>query len=302
LTGSSGTTALCEWAGSHSYENMGNSVAGVGDINGDGFADVGAGSPGYTGSVQQEGRAVVWYGNNRYDASDTVARRCQQWRSDGSAPIGLGGMTTPGSDFVLQAWTGSAAGRTDVRLEWQVAPLGTLLGGAVAVGPWTESTPWPIGTPVAMQSTPITVPGNGPAHWRLRVASRSPYFPHSPWQSPALNGRQETDLRRPASTSDVGDSEVVQALLPRLMVAPNPFNPRTHLAFDLHRDGRVRIELYDLAGRHVATLLDEVRPAGRVDVMWDGRDAAGRAAASGTYFARATGGNEVATAKLMLIR
>ena len=301
LTGTAATTPLREWGGSQSFENLGRCVAGVGDINGDGFADVGAGSAGYTGSVYKEGRTLAWYGNNKYQAYDTVPRRAQQLRSDASAPIGLGGLTG-GPDFRLQAWTGSAAGRTDVRLEWQVAPYGTPLGGAVARGNWTDSAPYGVGTTVNLQSPPVGVPGGGQAHWRLRVASRSPYFPHSPWQSPSRNGRQEADLRLGGAASGVDDGVIPSFPASRLLVAPNPFNPRTQLSFDLRHDGQVTIELFDLAGRRVATLLDEVRPAGRVEVIWDGRDDSGRASASGTYFARATGGGETATAKLTLIR
>ncbi|HKK70786.1 MAG TPA: T9SS type A sorting domain-containing protein [Candidatus Krumholzibacteria bacterium] len=67
---------------------------------------------------------------------------------------------------------------------------------------------------------------------------------------------------------------------------PNPFNPATSIAFDLPREGRARIEVYDLRGRHVATLLDAVRPAGRDEVIWRGTDASGRAVASGVYVVR----------------
>jgi hypothetical protein len=227
----------------------------------------------------------------------------QQVRTGGAAPIGLGGLTQGGNDFMLQAWAGSAAGRTAVRLEWQVAPLGTPLGGAPATGAWSDNMPAGPGAPTGLLSPPIAVPGPGPAHWRLRVASRSPYFPHSPWLSPVRNGWQETDLRWPAWLSAVDGGEVAAApgLVP-LRVAPNPFNPRTMLSFDLRRDDRVRIELFDLAGRRVAVLLDEPRPAGRVEVAWDGRDEAGRGVASGTYFARAVGGGETAAAKLTLVR
>ncbi len=292
---------LREWAGVQSWENLGNVVAGVGDVNGDGFADVGAGSPGYTGGVAQEGRTVIWYGNNRYQAYDTQARRPQQWRGDASAPLALGDMTAGGNDFRLQAWTANAAGRTDVRLEWQVAPLGTPLGGGVSAGPWTDSGS--AGTSSALLSSPIAVPGGGPAYWRLRVASRSPYFPHSPWLSPARNGRLETDLRRPSVLSGVGDGDVAGPPSPsRLWAAPNPFNPRTRLSFVLPRTGHVRIALYDLAGRRVAMLVDAERPAGAVEAVWDGRDDGGHAAPSGVYLVRAEGGGASATAKISLVR
>lgn len=65
---------------------------------------------------------------------------------------------------------------------------------------------------------------------------------------------------------------------------PNPFNPRTRIAFALPRAGHVHLAVYSLDGRLVATLLDEERPAGRHEVTWQGRDGADRPVATGTYF------------------
>jgi hypothetical protein len=302
LTGAAATTPLRQWNGSHAYENVGNSVAGVGDVNGDGFADVGAGSPGYTGTVAGEGRTQIWYGNNRYQAGDTVARCAQQRRSDLSAPIGLGGRTAPGFDFDLRAWTGSAAGRTKVRLEWQVSASGSPLGGAtLARGGWSDSSPSGAGSSQALDSGGVAVPGAGRAQWRLRVAAKSPYFPHSPWLSPSRNGRQQADLRRAPYASAVGD-DIAAARAVGLAAVPNPFNPRTVLSFSLPRAGAVRVQVFDLAGRRVATLLDGSYEAGPMSVEWDGTDEAGRAVASGTYFARAQGAGVEAATKLTLVR
>ncbi len=301
LTGAAATTPLRQFAGSHSWENLGNCVAGLGDLNGDGFADVGAGSPGYTGDVSQEGRIVCWYGNNRYQADDTVARCAQQRRTDNSAPIGLGGLTNSGNDFRMRALPTSAAGRKDVRLEWQVAPYGVALTGTPRTSPWSDSAPGGPGTGAPLSSGSVTAPGTGPVHWRLRVASRSPYFPHSPWLSPSRNGRQEKDLRRQSYLAAVGDGATPPARS-ALTVSPNPFNPRTEIAFALGRADRLKIDIFDLAGRLVTRLLDEPRPAGRVVVTWDGTDAQGHAVASGLYVARASGGGASATAKLALVR
>ncbi len=67
---------------------------------------------------------------------------------------------------------------------------------------------------------------------------------------------------------------------------PNPFNPATTIAFALARPGPARLDVYDARGRLVRTLVDGPRPAGPQAVTWDGRDAAGRDAASGVYFYR----------------
>jgi hypothetical protein len=68
-----------------------------------------------------------------------------------------------------------------------------------------------------------------------------------------------------------------------LSAAPNPFNARTELVFDLARSEPARLAVYTAAGRRVVTLLDEVLAAGRHRVPWNGLDAGGRPVASGVY-------------------
>ena len=65
---------------------------------------------------------------------------------------------------------------------------------------------------------------------------------------------------------------------------PNPFSPETHIAFELPLGGRAELQIYDVRGRLIRTLLDAKRPAGLQSVRWDGRDETGRAVASGVYF------------------
>lgn len=65
---------------------------------------------------------------------------------------------------------------------------------------------------------------------------------------------------------------------------PNPFNPRTRIGFTLPEDGFAELAVYDAAGRCIVTLVHAWRPAGTHWVEWDGRDAQGRAVASGVYY------------------
>lgn len=65
--------------------------------------------------------------------------------------------------------------------------------------------------------------------------------------------------------------------------APNPFRGRTSIGFTLSQNGRVRLDVFDAAGRRVRTLADGERAAGRQAVAWDGRDDAGRALPAGQY-------------------
>jgi hypothetical protein len=83
---------------------------------------------------------------------------------------------------------------------------------------------------------------------------------------------------------------------------PNPFNPRTDIFFSLVGDGEVELTVHDLGGREVARLHSGHYPAGRHSVTWNGRDNAGRAVASGTYFARINAGGQVQTRKMVLLR
>lgn len=83
---------------------------------------------------------------------------------------------------------------------------------------------------------------------------------------------------------------------------PNPFNPMTELKFSIPQDTRVRLNLYDVSGRLVRSLLAESMPAGHHSVTWNGRDNSGREVASGAYFARLVVGDEVSTKSLVLIR
>ena len=83
---------------------------------------------------------------------------------------------------------------------------------------------------------------------------------------------------------------------------PNPFNPKTSISFDLAAAGHVRLEVYDLRGALVRTLLGADLAAGRHEIPWDGRDAAGRAVSSGAYLAHFAADGVQQTQKLMLVR
>ncbi len=83
---------------------------------------------------------------------------------------------------------------------------------------------------------------------------------------------------------------------------PNPFNPSTRVVFSLAQAGPATVDVLDLQGRVVRTLLQGDMPAGRSSLTWDGRDELGRGLASGTYIARLRSGGMVATHKLTLTK
>ena len=67
---------------------------------------------------------------------------------------------------------------------------------------------------------------------------------------------------------------------------PNPFNPRTRIDFELPRRARVRLDVFDVSGRLVTTLLDGTRAAGPGSVVWEGKDGKGNSVGSGVYLYR----------------
>jgi hypothetical protein len=84
--------------------------------------------------------------------------------------------------------------------------------------------------------------------------------------------------------------------------APNPFRSSTSLRFSLPEEAPVTLTVFNVAGRKVAELMNRPLPAGPHAVTWDGRDAAGRAVASGVYLYRLQAGSDVATKEMVLTR
>ena len=82
---------------------------------------------------------------------------------------------------------------------------------------------------------------------------------------------------------------------------PNPFNPSTLIPFEISEGGHVRLDVYNILGQRVVTLIDEERPAGFHRVQWDGADAVGRGVAAGVYIYRLSTGNWHDARKLMLL-
>lgn len=113
---------------------------------------------------------------------------------------------------------------------------------------------------------------------------------------------EETAYERTATSIDGGPPAARGA---SLLAYPNPFNPRTTIELAVPGEGRVpvRVAVYDLRGRRVATLFrGEVEGGKTLGMTWDGLDDGGREAPSGIYFARARLDGSSVTRKLVLLR
>jgi hypothetical protein len=125
-----------------------------------------------------------------------------------------------------------------------------------------------------------------PVSWKERVRNaaiyeyqhnRNPFVDHPEFASAIYDSANVTGV-------DGGGAPRHTMLEPAL---PNPFRARTVLAYDLARPGRVTLNVYDVRGRLVRSLVaGEVQEAGRHAVEWDGRGDGGAATGAGLYFSR----------------
>jgi hypothetical protein len=78
---------------------------------------------------------------------------------------------------------------------------------------------------------------------------------------------------------------------------PNPFNPTTEIQYTIHDRQSTSIKVFDILGREVALLLDEVKEPGRYSVTWNASGVA-----SGVYYCRMTTGGSSKSIKMVLLR
>jgi flagellar hook assembly protein FlgD len=103
------------------------------------------------------------------------------------------------------------------------------------------------------------------------------------------------------TTSDVQELNIPQefALYQNF---PNPFNPSTTISFDLPNDINVRVEIFDINGRKIHTLVNEPKESGTHHVIWNGEDDRGTSVASGVYVYRIQAGDFVQSKKLLFMK
>jgi hypothetical protein len=130
----------------------------------------------------------------------------------------------------------------------------------------------------------------------------------------SVDGDGQLDQPVDASFSDVGDANIVIEPLSTGDVAPiptasslaqnypNPFNAQTMIAFNLSTSGRVQLDVYNMIGQKITTLVDGDFNSGSYNVIWNGRDASGNAVSSGIYYYRLKTNSQVETMKMTLLK
>jgi M6 family metalloprotease-like protein len=105
------------------------------------------------------------------------------------------------------------------------------------------------------------------------------------------------------TTNTAVDAGVLRPSMGRLIANfPNPFNPSTTIQFVIPEEGNATLEIYDLLGRRVRSLLHHRLTPGTHAVTWDGRDDQQRAAGAGVYLCRLTGKGVSASRTMLLVK
>jgi hypothetical protein len=110
------------------------------------------------------------------------------------------------------------------------------------------------------------------------------------------------DLRNAALTLNFEQRQIAPRDFSLRQNAPNPFNPATWIPYQLDRESRVVIRIYDISGQSVRTLDIGQKAAGVYRTHWDGKNQAGHAVGSGVYFYSMKAGPFSATRKMLLLR
>lgn len=146
--------------------------------------------------------------------------------------------------------------------------------------------------------------GDGQDEWFNVTIPATGYYCLAVWKARAgdLAKSGTYRLQLQAGVTGVGDTPAVPAATALVSIHPNPFNPQTRIAYDLAADGPVRLEIFDLRGKRVRTLIATAQPAGRHEAAWNGQDDSGQSVASGTYVARLVAGEARFAGKLVLLK
>jgi hypothetical protein len=105
--------------------------------------------------------------------------------------------------------------------------------------------------------------------------------------------------QEPGTTTTESETPTVFALDQNY---PNPFNPSTTIRYQLPQDQKVTLEVYNVLGQRVTTLVNEAQAAGTYLLQWDATNDQGYRVSSGVYFYRLQAGSFVESRKMLLIR
>jgi hypothetical protein len=171
----------------------------------------------------------------------------------------------------------------DVTAPWDAFVSGTPAPGVVRLGGFRSDRGGDAGELARLVFAPLETADESPLGVRIERAF-----------GVGIEGAREAWDRLGTASSGVAGLEGV---------TPNPAGSSVTITFGVSRaSARIALRVHDVAGRLVRELITGTRPAGRHSVVWDGRDNAGGAVASGTYFVRLTVDERTWVRKMIRVR
>jgi len=105
-----------------------------------------------------------------------------------------------------------------------------------------------------------------------------------------------------SNTTGSNDNTIIPIMNKLNSNFPNPFNPTTTISFSLKEAGNVKIEIFNLRGQKVKTLINGLLPAKNHQIVWNGKDDRGKSVSSGIYFYKMKTANYTASRKMILMK
>ena len=99
-----------------------------------------------------------------------------------------------------------------------------------------------------------------------------------------------------------GSDEIYPILYQLFQNYPNPFNPFTKIEYELPKAEQVSLKIFDITGREVVSLVNEVQKPGRKFALWDGTNKLGQSVSAGTYIYTIQVGKFRQTKKMVLLK
>ena len=287
------------------FAALGDYVAGVGDVNGDGFADLAAGASTWDSGQTDEGGAFVWKGGGNLPTRASLARESRGNGSGIAVQPWSPAHSTSGFSAGMNTVDPSGRGRTKVEVE--VCPEGKPFGSGTCTrqtsSTWTDAGVG-IANPGVALAANVTVASPGLYNWRVRTL-RAPFTvtqpgitarpnpAHGPWrrvQARAMNSDVRVDavvlaVERPGTSADFAITPV-----------GNPARGRIALAATLPNDAPAEVALFDVAGRQVVSRAIEGSPGRRTLTL-----ARAGEIAPGVYLVRLTQGHRAATTRVVFV-
>jgi C1A family cysteine protease len=253
--------------------------------------------PGAEGAIRYSGgHRLVYYafgleGVTGAAMQDTIMRRSLEWLADGVWP------DTEQPDVEVTAPNGGEELMADdvVEITWNATDnVGVTTIDILRSYDSGATYPEEVATGETNDGSFLwTVPDSASTASRIRVVARD---------AAGLAWYDDSDADFTVETDTGIDDGVVEPKLALFQNVPNPFSPTTRIVYSIPQPAHVTLDVYDVAGRRVARLVDGNRPAGTHRIAWDGTTVDGGRAASGVYFYRLRADGSEIDRRMMLIR